>query len=79
MKTLTLQVVVKNVELAREIAKQSKATIVSEKLISKCTLLTLNGDFDALIDFNDDFYFETNREAHANYFKDIMELERKAN
>ena len=76
MKTLKLEVVVKNVELAREIAAKSKVTIVSEKLISVCTLMVLEGDFDSLIDFNDDF-FEANRELHANYFKEIMALEAK--
>ncbi|UTY64488.1 hypothetical protein ENTB45_032 [Enterobacter phage Entb_45] len=77
MKTLKLEVVVKNVELAREIAAKSKVTIVSEKLIRVCTLMVLEGDFDCLIDFNDDFFFEANRELHANYFKEIMALEAK--
>ncbi|QEA10732.1 hypothetical protein PP422_gp182 [Enterobacter phage vB_EhoM-IME523] len=77
MKTLKLEVVVKNVELAREIAAKSKVKIVSEKLISVCTLMVLEGDFDSLIDFNDDFFFEANRELHANYFKEIMALEAK--
>ena len=77
MKTLKLEVVVKNVELAREIAAKSKVTIVSEKLIRVCTLMVLEGDFDSLIDFNDDFFFEDNSELHANYFKEIMALEAK--
>lgn len=77
MKTLKLEVVVKNVELAREIAAKSNAKIVSEKLIRVCTLMVLEGDFDALMDFNDDFFFETNRELHGNYFKEIMALEAK--
>ena len=68
----TLEIVVKNVELAREIAAQVKAEIVSEKLISKCTLIVLKGSFDQLMDFNDEMFFETNPCAHKEYLKEIM-------
>lgn len=77
MKTLNLEVVVKNVKLAREIAAKSNVKIVSEKLISKCTLIVLEGNFDTLIDFNDEMFFETNNALYTNYFNEIMALNAK--
>ncbi|YP_010844149.1 hypothetical protein PP427_gp293 [Salmonella phage KM16] len=68
----TLEIVVKNAELARAIAAHVKVEIVSEKLISKCTLIVLKGSFDKLMDFNDEMFFETNPAVHANYLKEIM-------
>lgn len=68
----TLEIVVKNIELAREIATLSKVRIVREKLISKCTLMVIEGELNELMDFNDSFFFETNPGAHAEYLKEIM-------
>ena len=51
----TLEIVVKNIELAREIATLSKVRIVREKLISKCTLMVIEGELNELMNFNDSF------------------------
>lgn len=68
----TLEIVVKNVMKAREVAEQVGVEIVSEKLITVCTLMVIKGDFNSLMDFNDEFFFETNPSCHAQYLKEIM-------
>lgn len=68
----TLEIVVKNVMKAREIAEKVGVEIVSEKLITVCTLMVIKGNFNQLMDFNDEFFFETNPAVHAEYLKEIM-------
>ena len=68
----TLEIVVKNVIKAREIAENVGVEIVSEKLITVCTLMVLKGNFDALMDFNDETFFESNRPLYNEYLKELI-------
>lgn len=68
----TLEIVVKNVMKAREIAERVGVEIVSEKLITVCTLINIKGDFNSLMDFNDNMFFESNRALYDQYMKEIM-------
>lgn len=68
----TLEIVVKNVVKAREIAERVGIEIVSEKLIAVCTLMVIKGDFNSLMDFNDEMFFESSRSLYDQYTKEIM-------
>lgn len=68
----TLEIVVKNAIKAREIAENVGVEIVSEKLISVCTLMILKGSFDALMNFNDEMFFKSNQPLHNEYLKELI-------
>lgn len=68
----TLEIVVKNVMKAREVAETVGVEIVSEKLITVCTLMVIKGNISSLIDFNDEFFAETTPALHKQYLNEIM-------
>ncbi|QYN80686.1 hypothetical protein [Kosakonia phage Kc304] len=68
---MKLEIVAKDMVKMNEAAVQYGCEVVSAKLISKCHLVVLEGTKDALMDFNDEFFFK-NRDLHQNYMNEIL-------
>lgn len=67
----TLEIVAKDIKKLNEVAALYGCKVLSQKLISKCHLVVLEGTNDSLMDFNDEF-FVNNKELHLNYQNEIL-------
>lgn len=67
----TLEIVVKDINKAEEVAAMYGCKVLSKKLISVCHLVVLEGTIDSLMDFNDEFFFN-NKDLYNNYMKEIL-------